>query len=491
VIAAQRPLAYLVALDLAGRRAVVIGAGEIAPRRVRGLLDAGAQVTVVAASLDTESHALAERGDIVWVERDYRRGDLDGAAIAFNVSADRDLEERVRTDAQRAGVLLNTHDRPAACDFASPALVRRGRLQIAVSTSGDSPHVAAAVRERLESLIGPEWGLQLSLIASLRRRLRRDGVPADVALRTYRELMRRRVREALRRHPAAAEMIEAAAVDPGRSKAQRGAVHLVGAGPGDPGLLTVTARDLLLEADVVFHDALVPAAILALCGARTRIVDVGKRGGGARTDQDSIIAMLIDAARSGQAVVRLKGGDPFVFGRGGEELAGLQAAGIDVQVVPGVSAALAAPAAAGIAVTFRGVSGSVAIVSGQDAEGNVPRNLAPLAAAVDTLVVLMPLGTLGRVASDLQQALAADTPCALIADATTDDQKVICAPLRAIADAARDAGMTAPASLVVGNVVGLLDLVLGDAGSSPPAGCIPASLSSVPTEAVSALPNCC
>ncbi|HEY8755646.1 MAG TPA: uroporphyrinogen-III C-methyltransferase [Candidatus Dormibacteraeota bacterium] len=456
MIAAERPLAYMVALDLAGRRGVVVGGGEIAARRVSGLLDAGAQVTVVAPRLDPALAALVERGDIVWVEREYRRGDLDSAAVAFNVCTDRDLEDRVRQDARRGGVLLNTHDRPAACDFASPALVRRGRLQIAVSTSGDSPHVAAAVRERLQSLIGPEWGLQLSLIANLRRRLRRDGVPAADAQRTYRELMRSRVRDALRRHPAAADLIEAAAVDPGRSHAQRGTVHLVGAGPGHPGLLTVTARDLLLEADVVFHDALVSPAILELCGARTRVIDVGKRGGGARTDQGLIIDMLIDAARSGQAVVRLKGGDPFVFGRGGEEVAALQAAGIDVQVVPGVSAALAAPAAAGIAVTFRGVSGSVAIVSGQDAEGKVPRNLAPLAAVVDTLVVLMPLRTLGRVAESLQQALGAETPSALIADATTDDQRVVCAPLGAIAEVAREARMTTPATLVVGNVVGFL-----------------------------------
>jgi uroporphyrin-III C-methyltransferase / precorrin-2 dehydrogenase / sirohydrochlorin ferrochelatase len=456
VIAAERPLPYMVGLDLAGRRCAVIGGGEIATRRVHGLLDAGAQVTVVTPRLDAALQSLAERGDVAWTRREYRRGDLDGVSVAFNVNSDRRLEDRMREDARSAGVLLNTHDRPAACDFASPAVVRRGRLQIAVSTSGDSPHLAAALRERLESLIGPEWGLELSLIANLRRRLRRAGVPLGEQQSSYRALMRRGVREALRRHPAAADLIEAVATDPERSRVMGGAVHLVGAGPGDPGLLTVAARDLLLEADVVFHDALVPPAILSLCGAGTRLVDVGKRGGGAQTDQDQITGMLIDAARSGQAVVRLKGGDPFVFGRGGEELAALRAAGVDAQVVPGVSAALAAPAAADIPVTFRGVSGSLAIVSGQDAAGEVPRDLARLAAAVDTLVVLMPLGTLDRISAALQRALGPDMPAALIAAATTDDQRVVRAPLGKIARAAREAELGAPATLVVGRVVDIL-----------------------------------
>ncbi|HEY8676648.1 MAG TPA: uroporphyrinogen-III C-methyltransferase [Candidatus Dormibacteraeota bacterium] len=456
MITVERPLAYMVALDLAGRRCVVVGSGEIAARRVQALLDTGAQVTVVAQRLGAELTSLADRGDIAWVRREYRRGDLAGAAVAFNTSTDRDLEQRVCGDARRAGVLLNTHDRPAACDFASPALVRRGRLQIAVSTSGDSPHFAAAMRDRLESLIGPEWGAQLSLIATVRRRLRRARVPLGRQQITYRELMRGRVREALRLQPAAADLMEATATEPHQLPASKGVVHLVGAGPGDPGLLTVAARDLLLEADIVFHDALVSPSVLQLCGPRTKLVDVGKRGGGAHTAQDQIMSMLIEAARSGQAVVRLKGGDPFVFGRGGEELAVLRAAGMTVHVVPGVSSALAAPAAAGIAVTFRGVSGSVAIVSGQDADGDVPPDLARVAAVVDTLVVLMPLRTLDGVTARLQEALTASTPAAVIAGATTDEQRIVRAPLGEIERATREAGITAPATLVVGRVVDLL-----------------------------------
>ena len=372
---AERPLAYLVGLDLAGRRCLVIGGGVMAARRVPALLDAGGQVTVVAGRLDGLLVDLADRGDIAWRRRHYRAGDIDGASIVFNTVDDRALEQVVHREAARAGVLINTHDRPGVSNFASPALVRRDRLQIAVSTSGDSPHMAAAVRRHLEAYVGAEWGKQLALRGMVRRRLRRSGVPMDTQTAIYARLGRRDVRETLRRRPHAVDAIAAtvptgAAAAP--SAAAPGVVHLVGAGPGHPDLLTVAARDLLLEADVVFHDALVSPKVLALCAPHARLVDVGKRGGGRRTEQDDIVPMLVEAARGGHMVVRLKGGDPFVFGRGGEELAALRAAGIEASVTPGVSAAFGAPAAAGIPVTFRGVSGSVAVCTGRDSAGDVP-----------------------------------------------------------------------------------------------------------------------
>jgi uroporphyrin-III C-methyltransferase/precorrin-2 dehydrogenase/sirohydrochlorin ferrochelatase len=324
---------------------------------------------------------------------------------------------------------------------------------VAVSTSGDSPYVAAAMRERLERLIGEEWGSLLSLVGGVRRRLRRERVSAEEQQRVYRRLLRPQVRDGLRRaggRAGAASLLGSEAWDVAPSA---GVVHLVGAGPGDPGLLTVAARELLFAADVVFADALVSPAILELCGTRTRLVDVGKRAGGVGASQDDINALLIDAARSGLEVVRLKGGDPFLFGRGGEELDALRAADVEAHVVPGVSSALAAPAAADIPVTFRGVSGSVAIVTGHDSEGLLPRGLETLAAAVDTLVVLMPLAALPRLVERLTPVLGAEWPAALIASATTEDQVTVRAPLRDIATAVAAAGITAPATLVLGRVV--------------------------------------
>jgi len=453
MIHAQRPLAYMVALDLAGRRCVVLGGGEMAALRVAGLLDAGALVAVVAPALQPTLAKLAAGGSIEWTARAYQPGDLRGAFLALNTIDDAAIERSVRLEATAEGVLLNTHDRPASCDFASPALVRRGRLQVAVSTSGDSPYVAAAMRERLEKLIGEEWGSLLSLVAGVRRRLRRAKVPATEQQRVYRQLLRPQVRASLRRtggRAAAGSLLGAGGWD---IAAPAGVVHLVGAGPGDPGLLTLAARELLIDADVVFHDALVSPGILEECGARTRVVDVGKRGGGLRTSQDDITAQLIEAARAGLEVVRLKGGDPFVFGRGGEELDALRSAGIATHVVPGVTSALAAPAAAGIPVTFRGVSGSVAIVTGRDSDGQLPRDLEAVAAAVDTLVVLMPLAVLPAVVQRLTPLLGGEWPAAVIAAATTDTETTVRAPLRDIAAAVAAARIAAPATLVLGRVV--------------------------------------
>jgi uroporphyrin-III C-methyltransferase/precorrin-2 dehydrogenase/sirohydrochlorin ferrochelatase len=452
MIHAQRPLAYMVALDLAGRHCVVLGGGEMAALRVAGLLDAGALVTVVAPALQPTLEQLAAAGGIEWTARAYQPGDLRGAFLALNTSDDAATERSVRIEATVEGVLLNTHDRPASCDFASPALVRRGRLQVAVSTSGDSPYVAAAVRERLDRLIGAEWGSLLALVAGVRRRMRRAKVPATEQQRVYRRLLRPEVRAWLR-HQRGGAVGSLLGADVWDMAAPAGRVHLVGAGPGDPGLLTLAARELLFDADVVFHDALVPPGILDLCGARTRLVDVGKRGGGLRTSQDDITAQLVEAARAGLEVVRLKGGDPFVFGRGGEELDALRSAGIATRVVPGVTSALAAPAAADIPVTFRGVSGSVAMVTGRDSDGQLPRDLEAVAAAVDTLVVLMPLAVLPALVARLTPVLGPQWPAAVIAGATTESQTTVRAPLRDIAAAVAAASIAAPATLVLGRVV--------------------------------------
>jgi uroporphyrin-III C-methyltransferase len=227
-------------------------------------------------------------------------------------------------------------------------------------------------------------------------------------------------------------------------------VTLVGAGPGDPDLLTVAARDILAEADHVFHDALVGPEILSLCGPDTALVNVGKRGGRPSTAQSEIITRMIEQARAGRDVVRLKGGDPFVFGRGGEEMSALVSAGIEVIVIPGISAALAAPAAADIPLTMRGVASSVGIISGHlEKTGEVPGDLESLAGAVDTLVVLMPLNNLGNLIGRLLPILGPNRPCALIASATTDHQRIFKSTLAGLADH----GLEGPATLVVGNVV--------------------------------------
>jgi uroporphyrin-III C-methyltransferase len=230
-----------------------------------------------------------------------------------------------------------------------------------------------------------------------------------------------------------------------------GRVALVGAGPGDPELLTFAARELLADADYVLHDALIAPETLALCGPDARLEDVGKRAGLESPRQETITARLIELASAGSSVVRLKGGDPFVFGRGGEELAGLMRAGIEVVVVPGVTAALAAPAAAGIPVTLRGVASSLAITTAQG--GDSLDRLRDLAVAADTLVVLMPRTNLAEVAAVLAEAVGGSRPAAVISNATLPNQRTVTGTLERIARLADQAALETPATLVVGDVV--------------------------------------
>jgi uroporphyrin-III C-methyltransferase len=236
-----------------------------------------------------------------------------------------------------------------------------------------------------------------------------------------------------------------------------GTVYLVGAGPGDPRLLTLRGAEVLRRADVVLYDRLAPAALLALAPARAELLDVGKLPGGCPVGQDDINRLLVDRARAGKTVVRLKGGDPFVFGRGGEECLALRAAGVPFEVVPGVSSLVAAPAYAGIPLTHRGLGSSFAVVTASLADGK-PQDFQQMATAVDTLVVLMAAGTLHEVSAALVEAgRSSDEPAAVIASATTNAQATVIAPLDQIAEASARAGIGAPATLVVGPVAGLAE----------------------------------
>ena len=451
---------YPVALDLAFRRAVVIGGGAIAIEKARGLVECGAVVTMIAADPGADAEELAAHGAITLRRRGYWPGDLEGMSLAIDASEDEWTHATCAGEARTHGVLLNVVDRPEYCDFHAPAIVRRGPLRVAISTSGESPAIASALRARLERLVGDEWEPLTALVGRTRRGLRSRRVPRDRQERAYGRLLRPEIRGLLRSGQAdRAESlaVEAATMATTAGAPPNGRVALVGAGPGDPGLLTLQAVDLLATADVVLHDALIPRTTLRFCGDHARVIDAGKRHGRHGCSQDEINAMMIAFARQGLDVVRLKGGDPFVFGRGGEEMAALVEAGVDVMVVPGVSSALAAPEAAGIPVTMRGVASSVAIVSGhqrslRDRARELVR-LRDLAASVDTLVVLMPLTALGDIVAALTPVVGSDRMAALVSCATWERQRTVTAPLDQIEDAALEAGMEAPATLVVGDVV--------------------------------------
>jgi len=440
---------YPVSLALEGRNCVVLGGGPLAAEKMQGLLRAGAQVTVIAAEAGAEIRRAAVDGRIALVERDYLSGDLQGAWLVIDASGRDDINAACRREAEDRRVLLNVVDRAQLCDWIAPAIVQRGPLQVAVSTSGESPFLASALRRRLEQDLGEEWEPFVRLVGALRRRLREQGAPMERQEAVYAALLRSDVRRLLRDGEDARAW--ALAEEMLRTPRQ-GRVWLVGAGPGGPDLLTLAAREALAHADLVLHDALVEPSVLALARQGARLVDVGKRAGGRRFPQERINALLLEAAGAGDEVVRLKGGDPFVFARGGEEAAFLAEAGIEVRVVPGVSSATAAPALAGIPLTLRGVASSVAFVTARGV-GAQRADLRRLAADVDTLVVLMARDGLPEVASCLAEVAGDERPAAVVAAAGTRRQQVVRGDLATIAQRCAAAEVAAPATLVVGEVV--------------------------------------
>ena len=483
---------YPVFLDLRGRRAVVIGGGAVAEQKVLGLLSAGAHVTVVSPATTPRLAELAAGGGIDLRRRPYRSGDLAGAWLAIAGTDDRAANARVWAEAEREGVLLNAVDDLDHCSFIAPAIHREGDITVAVSTSGKSPALAARLRQRIARLIGPVEARLCELLGELRPELAAR-VP-DTRARTalwYRvvdsdviEFVRRgdmegareRIEELVsevgplesRLKPRLGPAAEAALPVYGQSRAassladgEPGVVYLVGAGPGDPGLITAKGLEILQSADVVVYDRLVDPSLVAAAPPTAERVFAGKRsrGGSADLAQDEINALLVERARRGLTVVRLKGGDPFVFGRGAEECEALHAAGVPFDVVPGVTSAIAVPAAAGIPVTHRRLASAFAVVTGHECDGVSNLDWEALA-RVPTLVVLMGLSSLPEITARLlEHGADPDTPAAAIANGTLPAQRTVIGTLATLAARVAEQGLEPPATVVFGEVVQVRELL--------------------------------
>ena len=471
---------YPVFLDLRGRRAVLIGGGAVAEQKVRGLVAAGAHVTVVSPDLSAGLTDLALRGAIEVRRRPYRGGDLAGAWLAIAATDDRAVNEAVYAEAERLGIPLNAVDDLEHCSFIAPAIHHEGDITVAVSTGGKSPALAVRLRQRIARLVGRAEARLCALLGELRPELAErvpdarartalwyaivDSDVIDFARRGDSEGARGRiddlVRQALavpRLKPGPDSPLPLRAVHhrahSSEWERETGVVYLVGAGPGDPGLITSKGLELLRSADVVVYDRLVSAALVAEAPASAERVFVGKQPHGTGMRQRDINALLVDRARRGRTVVRLKGGDPFVFGRGAEECEALRAAGVPFQVIPGVTSATAVPAAAGIPVTHRRVASAFAVVAGHECDGRSDLDWEALA-RVPTLVVLMGLSALPDIVARLRaQGAAADTPAAVIASGTLPEQRTVVGTLEDIADLAAAARLEPPATVVIGEVV--------------------------------------
>ncbi len=448
---------YPVSLELAGRRCVVIGAGTVAEDKITALLDAGATVSVVGDPVTAGIRRLAEEDRLELVERPYADGDLEHAFLAIAATDDIEVNAEVFSEAERRSVLLNAVDDVEHCHFSVPAVVRHGDFVLAVSTGGKAPALAKRLRMRLAGQFGPEYGALVDLLGEARAEAigDREGDFASWARRWQAALDHDLISLVRRGRKQQAKQVVLDALRGEATGSRPGRVWIVGAGPGDPGLLTVRGREALSTADVVVYDRLVPPELID----GTEAVYVGKRAGDHALDQADINRLLVDLARNGKRVVRLKGGDPFVFGRGGEEAEALGAEGIEFEVVPGPSSAIAALAYAGIPVTDRRFASSVAVVTGH-CSTDEPVNWRALATSVDTIVVLMGLTNLAHIVDELLEGgRSPSTPAAVIQDGTLPTQRVVDSDLAGLRHAVAAAGIGSPAILVVGEVVRLRERI--------------------------------
>lgn len=435
---------------------LVIGGGDVALRKVRLLVDAGAVPRVVTREALEEVVALVLRQGGEVHLRDYREEDLDGVRLAIAATNDGVLNARVSQDAQSRGIPVNVVDAPELCSVIFPAIVDRSPLMVAVSSGGDAPVLARLIRARIESWIPAAYG-QLAVLARSFRAKVKAALP-DVQQRRvfWEEAFQGQIAESLfAGKPTEAErLLEEKLV--GGSARSLGEVYLVGAGPGDPDLLTFRALRLMQQADVVLYDRLVAPAIIELCRRDAERIYVGKQRADHALPQEQINRRLVELAKQGKRVLRLKGGDPFIFGRGGEEIEELAAEGIPFQVVPGITAASGCSAYAGIPLTHRDYAQSVRFVTGHLKDGSCDLPWQDLVAPGQTLVFYMGLVGLPVICEQLiRHGRGADTPIALVEQGTTARQRVITGTLASLPGIVAEQQVRAPTLVIVGEVVHL------------------------------------
>ena len=432
-------------LNLDGRPGLLVGAGTVAFEKIGTLLKTGVRLRVVAPQARAEVRELAAQGKLEWIERPFAPADLDGNFIVIAATDVPEVNAAVYREAIARGIPSNSVDDIPNCDFFFGSVVSRGDLQIAISTAGKSPAVAQRLRREIDEQLPEDLGEWLKQLGELRRQVLAAHPRGEMRRLLLHELAQRRICDS-----ALCATKQLARTGREAARALAGTVYLVGAGPGDPELLTVKALRLIESADVILHDDLVPQAILGLAQPHAVVVNVGKRCGAKTITQEEINVLMIGHASAGQSVVRLKSGDPLLFGRAAEEIAVLAEAGLQFEIVPGVSSAFAAAAAIGRSLTDRDWSSHVIFSTGHHAGSHNRAALPALQAG--TRVVYMPGRDLKLLAAEwLAEGLPADFPCALVSQAAQPGQQVLHTTLGAL-NAGKPEGesIAAPSLLIAG-----------------------------------------
>ncbi|MCB1734441.1 MAG: uroporphyrinogen-III C-methyltransferase [Gammaproteobacteria bacterium] len=444
-------------MKITGRPCLVVGGGDVAARKVSLLLAAGGKVTVVSPKVVAAIAELVDHGAIEHIAREFDDADMGQYAVVIAATDVREVNERVGQLACTRHIPVNVADDQTACSFIMPAMINRDPVQIAVSTGGASPVLARLLRSRLEAMIPAAYGKLAALVESYRDEVKQR-FPAEDRRAFWERIIHGPIAElTLAGRDEAARAALQDEIDRAEGKPQHdGEVYLVGAGPGDPDLLTFRALRLMQKADVVLYDRLVAKEILALVRRDAERIYVGKERDNHAVPQDQINQLLADLAKQGKRVLRLKGGDPFIFGRGGEEIELLAEQGVNFQVVPGVTAAAGCASYAGIPLTHRDYSQAAVFVTGHLKDGSIDLNWPALAQPNQTVVFYMGLKGAPVICRNLiENGLPDSTPIALVQQGTTQNQRVFTGTLATLPEILADNEIHAPTLIIVGNVVSL------------------------------------
>ena len=441
-------------LDLSDAPCLVVGGGEVAARKIRSLIDTGARVTIVAPALAETTAELANRHRLDVARREFEETDVRGQLLVIAATGDADVNRRAFAACRERRVLINTVDDAALSTAIFPSIVDRGPVTVAVSTGGTSPTLARRLREQIEALLPSATGRLAEFLGGRRARVREAVPDIDARRRLWDNALDGDLPALIAEGNEQAADSELMRLASGGTP--EGFVSLVGAGPGDPDLLTLKALRALQRADVIYYDNLVSPAVLDLSRRDANRVYVGKRRAFAGTRQSDINARLLADAQKGLRVARLKGGDPFIFGRGGEEIETLRRHGVNFEVIPGITAALGCAAYAGIPLTHRDWAQSVRFVTGHLRDDVVNLDWPELAKPDQTLVVYMGLAGLRQLSARLiEHGMDPDTPSATISRGTLEDQAVVAAPISGLAQAVEQADVPGPTTTIIGRVVDL------------------------------------
>ena len=439
-------------------RCVLVGAGSVAARKLRLLLNAGAAVEVIAPQSCAEIKRLAEAGRITLITRAFHITDLAGASLVIAATNDLDVNQQVSEQAHAQHTPVNVVDNPELSSVLFPSIVDRSPVQIAIGTNGSAPVLARMLRTQLEALIPAGVGALADLSKRFRKQVKTTILDQSGRKAFWENVFSGEVAELVYkgRLEAAEQCLEQQLVKTDKDEA--GEVYLVGGGPGDPELLTIRALRLMQQADIVLYDRLISDAVLDLVRRDAERIYVGKKAGEHPVTQNNINEKLVEFARAGKRVLRLKGGDPFLFGRGGEEIQHLAAQGIAFQVVPGITAASGCASYAGIPLTHRDYAQSVRFQTGHRKGESVDLDWEALAKPDQTLVFYMPINGLTTICHKLHEhGVRADMPAALIENGTRTEQRVFSGNLLTLPEVIVDQDIKAPTLLIVGEVVSLRD----------------------------------